>query len=307
MRLDTFVYKTVDGCEVRADIYRPADAQRRPALVWIHGGALILGSRLSINPRQRDRYLAAGFAVVAIDYRLAPETRLPAIVDDLRDAIAWVATDGTRLAALDPDRLVVVGHSAGGYLTLLSGYAVQPRPRALVSFYGYGDILGDWYRHPDPFYCQQPRVTDADARAAVGTQPLTGADGAAAQTRARFYLWCRQQGRWPREVVGVDPDTEPGAFDAFCPVRHVTSDYPPTLLLHGDRDTDVPYAQSVQMAEALSRAGVEHELMTITGGGHGFDRTMDEASVEDTFERVLNFLSRHVVAAGGGVPRDGTM
>jgi acetyl esterase/lipase len=171
-----------------------------------------------------------------------------------------------------------------------------------VAFNGYGDIVGDWYRLPDPFYCQQPRVTDADARAAVGTQPLTGADGAAAQRRARFYLWCRQRGRWPREVVGVDPESEPETFAPSCPVRHVTSDYPPTLLLHGDRDTDVPYAQSVQMAEALSRVGVDHELMTITGSGHGFDRTMDESTVAAAFERVLSFLSGHVVAAGGSVP-----
>jgi dipeptidyl aminopeptidase/acylaminoacyl peptidase len=103
-------------------------------------------------------------------------------------------------------------------------------------------------------------------------------------------------------VVGHDPATEPAAFDRFCPVRHVTPDYPPTLLLHGDGDTDVPYAQSVLMAEALARAGVAHDLITVPGGGHGFDRAMEEPAVQQTFDRVLAFLARHV----SGSPRPAT-
>ena len=205
MRRDTFVYKVIDGCALHADVYRPDDDLSRPTLVWLHGGALILGSRAGLDPAQRDRYLDAGFGVVAIDYRLAPETRLPAIVEDLRDAFAWLRARGPALAQLDPDRLAVVGHSAGGYLALLSGAVIRPRPRALVSFYGYGDIVGDWYRRPDPFYCRQPPVSEAEARAAVGDRPLADAAGPAAQARQRFYLWCRQQGRWPVEVVGADP------------------------------------------------------------------------------------------------------
>lgn len=294
MRQDTFVFKVADGCELRADVYRPADEVIRPMLVWLHGGALIFGSRADINPLQRDGYLAAGFAVVAIDYRLAPETTLPAIAEDVRDAFVWLRIHGSRLAQLDPDRIAVVGHSAGGYLTLLSGALLQPRPRALVSFYGYGDIVGDWYRRPDPFYCQEPRISDATARTSVGTHPLGDAGESVAQTRFDFYLWCRQQGRWPQEVVGADPDTEPGAFDRWCPVRHVTSDYPPTLLLHGDQDTDVPYAQSTMMADALTRAGVEHEIVAIGGGDHGFDRAMDRPAAQRAFTRVLAFLSRHL-------------
>jgi acetyl esterase/lipase len=294
MRLDTFVFKRVDGCELRADLYRSDGDAVRPVVVWIHGGALIMGGRTRINPVHRDRYLDAGFAVVAIDYRLAPESLLPAIAEDVRDAFAWIRGDLAKEAGLDPERIAVVGNSAGGYLTLLSGCLIQPRPRALVSFYGYGDIAGEWYSHPDPFYCQLPLVTEADARAVVGTETLADAAETVGQARYRFYLWCRQQGRWPREVVGADPETETDAFAPWCPVRHVTADYPPTLLLHGDNDTDVPYAQSVQMTEALARAGVEHELITIAGGEHGFDREVEQPVVREAFERVMAFLSRHL-------------
>jgi len=296
MRLDTFVFKRAGECELRADVYRPDGEAVRPVVVWIHGGALIMGSRTRINPLHRDRYLDAGFAVVAIDYRLAPETPLAGIAEDVRDAFAWIRGEIAGRVGLDPERIAVVGHSAGGYLTLLSGCLIDPRPQALVAFYGYGDIAGDWYSHPDEFYRQQPLVTEADARAAVGGQSLADADDRASQARRSFYLWCRQQGRWPNEVLGADPHAEPGAFEPWCPVRHVTTEYPPTLLLHGDRDTDVPYAQSVQMAEALARAGVEHELITIASGDHGFEREVDQPVVREAFERVVAFLRRQLAS-----------
>jgi acetyl esterase/lipase len=287
----TYTYKLVGGCEIRADVYRPPDEVVRPVILWIHGGALIGGRRGMISDRQRDMYVDSGCVVVSIDYRLAPETKLAGIIEDVRDGYKWVREKGPELFHIDPDRVAVVGHSAGGYLTLMTGFCVEPRPQALVSFYGYGDIAGPWYSRPDSFYCQQPTVSKEEAYRAVGEAEVSAAEG---DDRGRFYLYCRQRGLWPREVAGHDPDEEPEAFDALCPVRNVTPDYPPTMLLHGDADTDVPYEQSVMMAEELARAGVEHELVTIPGGPHGFDAT-DAPAVADAFERVLDFLRRHLL------------
>ena len=132
-----------------------------------------------------------------------------------------------------------------------------------------------------------------EAYQAVGNSVLSEAGSG---NRFRFYLYCRQQGLWPKEVSGHDPDTEPRAFDAFCPVRNVTAEYPPTLLLHGDQDTDVPYAQSVQMAEALKRHGVDHRLITVVNGEHGFDRGergLSDPITAELFDRVVEFLKRH--------------
>ena len=110
-----------------------------------------------------------------------------------------------------------------------------------------------------------------------------------------FYRYCRQNGLWPKEVVGYDPAKEPKEFDRFCPVRNVTKGYPPTLLLHGDADTDVPHRQSAAMAAELKRGGVEHELITIKGGGHVFDRKgLQDAEVSAAFGRVEKFLAKQV-------------
>jgi acetyl esterase/lipase len=285
----TFIYKQTGNCPIHTDVYRGPESNR-PAIIWIHGGALISGNRGQIQPLQLQKYLAAGFHVISIDYRLAPETKLPSIIEDLQDAFAWVQKQGRALAGIDPQRIGVVGHSAGGYLALMSGVCLRPPPKAIVAFYGYGDIAAAWYSRPDPFYSEKPAVSKEDAYAAVNQGTLSETT---APERSRFYLYCRQQGLWPKEVAGLDPDKEPRAFDPFCPVRNVTRQFPPTLLLHGDKDTDVPYQQSALMAAELKRQGVEHQFITMTNRGHGFDggrRSADDPLIAETFDRVISFL-----------------
>jgi len=296
MSKQTTVFKVVGDCEIKADVYGISDdASQRPAIIYIHGGALILGNRRNIHPDQLDAYVRRGYKLVSIDYRLAPETKLKEIIEDVQDAFRWVHKKGSSLFNINPNRLAVIGHSAGGYLTLMTGFCVSPRPKALISFYGYGDIAGTWYSRPDPFYSKQPPVTESEAYKAVGGPAISDISDEQSYKRARFYLYCRQHGLWPKEVTGHDPDMEPAAFDPFCPVRNVTSDYPPTLLLHGDMDTDVPYGQSVMMADKLAQVGIEHKLITISGRGHGFDGLgIKDPTVANALDQVLAFLKRHV-------------
>ncbi|MEK7406366.1 MAG: alpha/beta hydrolase [Acidobacteriota bacterium] len=298
---ETYTYKTARSCTLQADVHRLPGETPRPAILWLHGGALIFGHRGNLGAEQRQRYLREGFTVVSIDYRLAPETKLAGILEDLDDAWRWLRAQGPRLFRIDPDRIAVVGHSAGGYLTLTCGHRLRPRPAALVSFYGYGDIAGDWYSRPDPFYSRQPAVSKEEAWQTVGREPLSGTP--APNQRFRFYLYCRQQGIWPNEVAGHDPRSEPRAFDPLCPVRNVTAAWPPTLLLHGDQDTDVPFEQSEQMAREFKRHGVEHELIRIPGGPHGFDRKLSDPVVAEAFERVIRFLKERLIPPAP--PREG--
>jgi acetyl esterase/lipase len=288
----TYDYKVVGDCRIKADVYGATRDVVRAGVIWIHGGALIMGDRGRLDRALLDALIAAGYVVVSIDYRLAPETKLPAIIEDVRDACRWARERGPELFRVAPDRIAVMGASAGGYLTLVSGYSVEPRPKALVSYYGYGDVAGAWYSCPDPFYRRQPLVPEDEARAAVGGAVRSESSGDN-NDRRRFYLYCRQQGLWPREVAGIDPDKEPKAFDPFCPIRNVTAAYPPTLLIHGTKDTDVPYEQSETMDRELTRKVVNHELITVLGAGHGLVG-VDPAVVAGVRRRVLSFLADHL-------------
>jgi acetyl esterase/lipase len=290
-RRETYEYKVVDDCRIKLDVHRGPGDDVRPVVVWIHGGALIMGHRGGIDRALLGALTKAGYVVVSVDYPLAPETKLPAIVEDVRDACRWVRERGPKLFRSVTERLAVMGGSAGGYLTLMTGFRVEPRPKALVSFWGYGDVAGAWYSRPDPFYRSKPLVPEEEARAAVGRAVIS--EDLGKNDRPKFYLYCRQRGLWPREVAGHDPDAEPRAFDLFCPLRNVTATYPPTLLIHGTKDTDVPYEQSGLMDRELARKGIEHDLITVPGGAHGLGGT-DPAVLADIRRRILVFLDRHL-------------
>ena len=295
LKKTTHVYKTVGRTPIHADVYRADDRKVRPVVVWLHGGALIVGSRSQVPRQLLDLCRKEGFALVSFDYRLAPEVKLPAIIEDIQDAFAWLRKDGARMLHLDPGRVAVTGGSAGGYLTLMSGVRVEPRPRALVAYWGYGDVDGDWYTRPSEYYRKHVALIGKDeAYRGVGGPVLTGTSGAEQQkARGRFYHYLRQNGLWTKVVSGFDPATERKKLDAYCPIRSLPADYPPVLLIHGTRDDDVPYEQSAAMARELARRKLAHELITVPGAGHGLAGG-DRKLVADANERALAFIREHL-------------
>ena len=286
--VQTFTYKTA-GCEIRADVYGVSEGAAKPALLWIHGGALILGNRKGSVRLFHAGLLDQGYVIVSIDYRLAPETKLPAIIEDVQDAWKWMREQFRRFG-IDRGRIATGGASAGGYLTQMTGFCLNPRPRALVSYFGYGDIVGPWYSQPDEFYRKQPLVTKEQALATVGTAPIS--DPPQGNQRGEFYLYCRQNGLWPVEVSGHDPRTEDKWFEAYCPIRNVTAKYPPTMLIHGTADTDVPYSLSKDMDAKLGKAGVVRDFITVEGAGHGLTGATPE-DVSRVAARAVEFVKAH--------------
>lgn len=301
----TVAYRKVNGHEILADIYRPKDSQARPVIVYIHGGALIIGNRQMVNQQMSTNYqlqahllsLAQenGYALVSIDYRLAPETKLPAIVNDVEAAFAWLGGDGARRFHFDTDRIVVVGDSAGGYLTLLTGYRVKPKPKALVVLYGYGDLDADWYFKPNPYpnYNRQIITREVALRQTDGTvisdSRLRKGDG------IKIYLYYRQNGLWPQEVSGFNPRLHAEEIAPYEPVRNITREYPPTLLIHGTKDTDVPFEESQKISEQLAIHGVPYIFRPIDKADHIFVGA-DPAQVEDAYKTMREFMLKYLEA-----------
>ncbi len=272
----TFTYKQIGDIPIEADVYRRDDDRPRPVLVWIHGGALMFGTRANPPYRLLDLCRVTGCVLISIDYRLAPDEELPAIIEDLEDAFAWIRDDGPGLFAADTDRIVVTGGSAGGYLTLASGHRVRPRPSALVSYWGYG-ALNTFDAEPSEWYRTFPLVSEEEAWSEGG--PL--------------YLYLRQQGLWTHVVSGFDPVTEAEQLVEYAPIDNVTADYPPTLLIHGTADTDVPFEESVTMAEELARHDVAYELMLVPEGSHGLGQG-DPQSITEAHGRAMSFAHAHL-------------
>ena len=293
LKVQTFTYKTVNGLSIKADVRRPEDTITRPAIMWIHGGALIVGCREWLDGHIKNPLLQAGYVFVSIDYRLAPESHLPEIIEDVEDAYKWILEEGPGLFGVDPSGIAVLGNSAGGYLTLTTGYRCQPRPAVLVSFYGYGDLVGRWLTSPSPHPCHHTsKMTEEDAMALMNGPPVSD-DRERQGDGGTFYLHCRQHGTHGRAISGWDPKVEPSAFNPFMPVVNVHAEYPPTLLIHGTADTDVPFEQSTLMADALKRAGVKHDLIQIDGAEHGLYGGPQE-QIDEAYLRALQFIQQHL-------------
>lgn len=131
-RVEDVELPAADGTRLRARLYAPADRQLHavplPALLYFHGGGFTIGSLETHDSLCRQLALRSGAAVVALDYRLAPEHRFPTAVDDGWAALRWLHRQGHTLA-LDPTRLAVGGDSAGG--TLAAVCAIHARDAGL--------------------------------------------------------------------------------------------------------------------------------------------------------------------------------
>lgn len=287
--MKTLTYKTQNNLDIEGTLYETAEANA-PLLMYIHGGGLIWGTDADIDKRQVELYTRSGFNVFSINYRLAPESKLPDIIGDVQDALKWLVQHGKEHADFDPDKIAVIGASAGAYLALMTG-TLKTRPQAIVSFYGYGDITGDWYLKPSPHFSKMARVPEALAKQLIGNEPISASP---IEKRYAIYLYCRQQGKWIDYVTGIQSDGDLTPLQEYCPLRLIDSYYPPTLLLHGDDDEDVPYDESVNMKKALSDASVSSKLITIKGGKHTFDEDMDDAQVAGAFKEVIQFLKEQL-------------
>jgi acetyl esterase len=128
-RVEDFAILARDGAALRARLYAPSTAPRLPVLLYLHGGGFTIGNLETHDSLCRQIASRSGAAVVALEYRLAPEHRFPTAVNDTWDALQWLARHGASVQ-LDPTRLGVGGDSAGG--TLAAVAAILARDAGLT-------------------------------------------------------------------------------------------------------------------------------------------------------------------------------
>jgi acetyl esterase/lipase len=174
-------------------------------------------------------------------------------------------------------------------LTFTSGFRAKPRPIALVSLWGYGDLVGPWYSEPSPHPAhQQIKMSKEEAWQQVSGPPVSDARDRKGNGGG-FYQYCRQTGAWPKAVSGWDPKSQPEKFYPYMAVKNVTADYPTTLMIHGELDTDVPFEQSAMMDEQLEKHKVPHRLIRIAHGEHGLAGA-DKQDIDNAYRAAVDFL-----------------
>lgn len=260
---DTYVvtpditYRSVNGYEAKLDVYQHAGKTPRLTLMYIHGGAWR-------DDRNKDQfalwlvpYMQLGWNVVNVEYRSSGLAAAPAGVEDCLCALHWIFQNAGRYG-FDPRQIVVMGNSAGSDLALMVG--MTPPDSNLQKACPHSDTervaaIVDWFG-----------VTDV-------AELIEGPNKRA----------------WAKAWIG----SEPGALkraQSVSPLNYVRPGLPPTIIIHGDGDPVVPYQQSVKLNEALEKASVPHELVTVRSAKHGFTDPNDRIA---TSIRVFQFLKKN--------------
>ena len=280
-RKETYAYKEMDGQEILADVFLPATDEVRAVVLYIHGGGFMFSSRIG-QPRKPllDKLIEANYAVVSIDYRLAPEIKLEEIVKDARDACIWIRSQGPSLFNADPNKLGVVGGSAGAFLATACGYTVKPRLQSVVAISGYADFE---FAKPgtDRSILKQNNLYDS-----VGKKILTqGGDD-----RYKLCFFLLENGLWPWEVLGFEPTSNQERVNALLPINHIFSDYPATLIIHSKNDQQIPLSQAERLNQALTAQKIESELF-IVPQGHSSEIIRNDP---EAVAKIVSFLDKYL-------------
>jgi acetyl esterase/lipase len=261
------VYDEVGGIPLRYDHYRPLGTDApAPAVLFVHGGGWAYG-----DPSQAagngPHFARRGIATIAISYRLAHEAPFPAALDDVRRGLRWVRANAATLG-IDPDRIVLLGLSAGAHLAMLAHLttgleALEPAlPDALrpISERVLGVIA-----HYGPYDLTRRRA-------------LNGWDPIAAFLRERA--------------------DDPEWLRMASPVAHARRAEAPVLLIHGTADDVVSHRESVRMHDALTTAGKPSELLLLDGAPHAFQTDWQGAANRQANAAMGRFLDALLGTAG---------
>lgn len=259
-------YKQIDSIDLALDVYFPAHKVGQepwdvlpndlaPTIIYFHGGGWIEGDRasrlLGLLP-----YLANGWCVVNVEYRLLEKTHLIGSLNDCIDAINWVHEHAANYA-IDPDRIYLSGESAGGHLALLAGMAeAQP--------------IGNTRIHEK----------NCSIRGVINWYGISEMESAMA-------FW--NDDEYAATIIDKWPGDQAAYLAATSPVTHISANTPPILSIHGDADVNVEIAQSISLHERLDAAGIRNQLIVIPDKKHG-NFSADEYA--KAFEQIWRFVEK---------------
>ena len=234
------VYTTVNGWEGKMDLYLPPKTNKPSGiLINIHGG----GWNHGVKEGQGgfSSFFKAGFAVANIEYRLTPQAKAPAAVEDTRCALIYLIKNARQLN-IDVNKIVLMGGSAGGHLALMAGLlgnnhlfdsnctgTENIQVAAIIDKYGINDVW-DW--------AYGPNITSKSATSWLGSKA--------------------------KDIEFIQ---------SVSPIHYINKNSPPVFIVHGNADPTVSYQQSVILHKKLVELGVKTEFITVEGGLHGkFDK-----------------------------------
>lgn len=240
LEIKNIEYKNIDSISLQLDLYKRRDLNElAPVLIFIHGGAWRTGKRADYLPYLID-YAKKGYVTATISYRLVKQATFPAAVQDVSCGVKWIKAHAAEYG-IDPERIALVGGSAGGHLAMMIGYGGE-----------------------NAIFNQDCPVGDHNVKAIIdlyGPVDLT--------TPYAISTYQTQ------DFLNTTYDKNPDIYKLASPKTFISSDDPPTLIFQGAIDSLVPVSQSDSLDIWLEKAGVPHEYHRLKGWPHTMDLAVE--------------------------------
>jgi acetyl esterase/lipase len=248
----------MDGFPLRADLYFAREpAGPAPLLIFIHGGSWSGGSKEGgLGFGGIPTFTELGYTLASIDYRLAPDYKMPAMIQDVKCAVRSFRAHAAEYG-IDPDRIGVIGVSAGGHLAAMLGTTDETAGLDVGEYAGYSSRVQAVVDMAGPTDLRAPFTADSIQVA--------------------------------ERVFGTSDPSNP-IFAAASPITWVTPEDAPFLIIHGEDDQVVPLAQSNILFERLTAAGVEARMVVVRNAGHGLDNPQQSPSREELLGVIYAFF-----------------
>ena len=265
----TYTFSQVDNVDLKLDVYSPQEnvISNGAGIIVVHGGSWN-GGRRSDFPQWNQWLASEGFTVFDVDYRIAPQPNWQPAAGDVKCAVIWAKEHAAEFK-ISPERIAVMGRSAGAHLALLAAYSAgdarlpancganrtNESVRAVVSFYAPTDLLWDYDNLANQLVIDGP-----------GT--LAGFLGGSP----------------------YDSDEIHEHYVLASPVAHVSTQTPPTLLIHGGQDQLVRTENMYRLADTLEKTNIFHKIILINYAQHGFDYNFNGWGAQIVKPVLLKFL-----------------
>ncbi len=241
-------YSSPGGVRLAMDISIPEGGGLHPAAIVVHGGGWVRGDRETDVAPLFEPLNKAGIAWFSISYRLASDiTQFGVAVDDVKAAIRFVKLHAAEYR-IDPNRIALIGESAGGQLAAMAALSDDPELSVLcvVALYAPTDLVS---------LAKNSALVPSQIREQLKGSPFEA-----------FILEGLKQ---------------------LSPIDNVHRDMPPFLLIHGTADALVPFSQSTAMCDRIKAVGSACKLVPVEGGGHGIRWWESSASLRSSYKREM--------------------